>query len=140
MPRHPWKRLHLLFGVLGLAVFLFTGQFMDRRLDHLVGMPDGPRALYRSGHIYILFSALLNLLLGVYVAWSGQRVARMFQYLGSTILLVALVLFVYGFFVETPLATIERPMTREAIVWSLVGVILHAAAGLRSGARDNATI
>ncbi len=70
MPRHPWKWLHLLFGILGLVAFLFTGQFMDRRLDHLVGMPDGPRALYRSGHIYILFSALLNLLLVLYVVSS----------------------------------------------------------------------
>jgi hypothetical protein len=76
------KRLHLLCGVLGLAIFLATGQYMDRWLNHLDGMPDGPRALYRSGHIYILFSASLNLLLGVYVAASPGRTSRILQYVG----------------------------------------------------------
>ena len=98
-----------------------------------------PRALSLGTHRHPLLSVAESVARGVcrlVRATSGSNV----QYLGSTILLVALVLFVYGFFVETPLATIERPMTREVIVWSLVGVILHAAAGLRSGARNNATI
>ena len=132
MPQHSWKWLHVLLGILGIVAFLATGQFMDRRLGHLEGMPDGPRALYRSGHIYILFAALLNLLLGVYVRPSDQRRGRIVQNLGSTLLLGALMLFLYGFFVETPQGSIERPRTREAIYWSLGGVLLHAAAGRRT--------
>jgi hypothetical protein len=38
--------------------------------------------------------------------------------------------FVYRFAVETPLALIDRPMTREGIVWSLGGVLLHGSAAL----------
>jgi hypothetical protein len=129
-PRHRLRWLHLGVGVLGVAVFLFTGQFMDRRLGHLEGMPDGPRALYRSAHIYILFSALLNLLLGIYVVTSYRRGVRILQYLGSTLLLIAPLLFTYGFFVETPLGTVERAMTREAIYLSLGGVLVHAVAVL----------
>jgi hypothetical protein len=121
------KRLHIVFGLAGLAAFLFTGQYMDRWLNHLDGMPDGPRALYRSGHIYILFSASLNLLLGVYVVTSSGRTGRFLQYVGSALLIGGLGLFVYGFFAETPLALVERPMTREAIVWSLGGVLFHGA-------------
>ena len=124
------QRIHLIAGLLGLVAFLLTGLFMDRRLDHLVGMPDGPRALYRSGHIYILFSALLNLLLGVYLTTPASRAARVVQYLGSALLLGALFLLLYGFIVETPRAIIERPMIREGIVWSLGGVIAHGVAGL----------
>lgn len=110
------KRLHILVGLAGLAAFLLTGQYMDRWLGHLEGMPDGPRALYRSGHIYILFSASLNLLLGVYVMRFPGRTSRWLQYAGSALLVGGLGLFVYGFFAETPLALVERPMTREAIV------------------------
>ena len=124
-------------GIAGLAVFLATGQYMDRSLDHLVGMPDAPRALYRSGHIYILFSALLNLLLGVYVVASAPRMTRALQYAGSALLVGGLALLVYGFIVETPLAVVERPMTREGIMWSLGGVLLHGIAALAAarGAR-----
>jgi len=124
------NRTHLLVGLAGLAAFLLTGQYMDRWLSHLDGMPDGPRALYRSGHIYILFSALLNLVLGVYVVTSAGRTSRWLQYVGSALLVGGLGLFVYGFFAETPLALVERPVTREAIVWSLGGVLFHGTSML----------
>jgi hypothetical protein len=133
------KRLHLAVGMLGLGAFGFTGLFMDQRLDHLEGMPDGPRALYRSGHIYILFSALLNVVLGAYGVASPQHGVRLLQYLGSALLVTAPVLFVYGFFVETPLGRIERPLTREAIYLSLAGVLVHAAAGVRAHAAARAS-
>jgi hypothetical protein len=122
------KRVHFVAGLIGLAAFLATGQYMDRSLAHLQGMQDGPRALYRSGHIYILFSALLNLLLGAYLTASTTKGGRAVQYVGSAMLLGALAFFLYGFAVETPLAVIERPMVRKGIVWSLAGVIAHAAA------------
>ena len=132
-PMHPWSKLrwiHLVVGVAVLLAFLGTGQFMDRRLDHLIGMADAPRSLYRSSHIYILFSALLNLVLGTYVVRAPVFAARLVQYAGSALLLATAGLFLYGFFVETPLATIERPAVRTGIYWSLYGVLLHGAAAL----------
>lgn len=56
--------LHFWIGVGGLIVFALTGQYMDRALDHLVGMSDGPRMLYRSAHIYILLASTMNLVYG----------------------------------------------------------------------------
>lgn len=129
-PRSKLKWIHLAVGILVLLAFLGTGQFMDRRLDHLVGMPDAPRALYRSSHIYILFSALLHLVLGAYLVRSPSLAGRLLQYLGSGLLLAAAGLFLYGFFIETPLAMIERPMIRRGIYWSLYGVLLHGTAGV----------
>jgi hypothetical protein len=124
------RGLHILVGTLGLIAFLETGQFMDRSLDHLAGMPDAPRALYRSAHIYILFAALLHLVLGTYVASAGPRLPRFVQYLGSVLLVGALACFVHGFYIETPAASVERPVTRTGIELSLAGVLLHVAAGL----------
>ncbi|PYS73641.1 MAG: hypothetical protein DMF69_04235 [Acidobacteria bacterium] len=60
------KRFHLIFGLLLVIAFLLTGQYMDRFLQHLQSMPDGPRMLYRSRHIYILLSGLINLGIGAY--------------------------------------------------------------------------
>jgi hypothetical protein len=125
-------------GVVGLAAFIATGQFMDRRLDHLVGMADGPRALYRSGHIYILFAALLNLLLGAYLVPSTTRGARLAQYVSSALIMTSLILFVYGFAIETPLGLVERPMVRKGIYLCLAGVLVSAGAKLLPGAQTDA--
>jgi hypothetical protein len=128
--------LHLVVGTAGVVAFIGTGLFMHIRLDHLVGMADGPRALWRSGHIYILFAALLNVVLGLYLARSPSKVGRAIQSMGSVLLLASLGLFLYGFFVETPLALIARPMTRNGIFAAFGGVLLHAVGGmLRAGGR-----
>ena len=60
------KKFHLVFGVLVIIVFVLTGQYMDRYHEHLRGMADGPRMLFRSRHIFILLSGLLHLGLGAY--------------------------------------------------------------------------
>lgn len=131
------KWLHLTAGVLGIVAFLGTGQFMHHRLDHLAGMPDAPRALYRSAHIYILFAALLNLGIGAYVTAARAIVPRAIQYVGSALLVAALLSFLYGFFVETPLGLVERPTMRTGINWALWGVLLHTAAGLVMPIREH---
>lgn len=129
-------RVHLAIGLMGLVMFLATGQYMDISLDHLRGMADAPRALYRSGHIYILLTSLMHLLLGAYVAPRRGAWGRRTQYLASAALTVALGLFIYGFWVETPLAQIERPMTRLAIELALAGTLLHCVVAAVSPAHD----
>ena len=123
-----WLRIvHLVVGVAGLVAFAETGQHMDLQLDHLVGMPDGPRALYRSAHIYLLHSALLHLALGLYLDRSPTLPGRLTQLLGSGLLFAAIAGFLFGFYVETPPAEIERPIVRLSIYWSLAGVLVHGA-------------
>jgi hypothetical protein len=120
------NRVHLAVGLLGVLVFLGTGQYMDRSLDHLVGMADAARSLYRSGHIYILFAALLHLLLGGYLTLRQSRSGRGLQYVASLLLCVALVAFTYSFVVETPLGVVDRPGARLGIELSLAGTLLHS--------------
>lgn len=120
--------IHLIAGGAGLLAFLATGLYMDRSLAHLAGMPDAPRALYRSSHIYLLFSALVNMVLGSYLVLRRGRWWQGLQYVGSLFLLGSVVMFLYGFVVEAPLGQVERPVTREAIYFCLVGAVAHAIA------------
>jgi hypothetical protein len=122
------RRLHLAVGSLALLGFVLTGQYMDRVHAHLVGMPDGPRLLYRSAHIYLLFAALLNLLLGAYLRPAPQHGVRLLQGAASVTLLALPALFAVAFFREPALAGLERPWARPAIYLSLGAVLAHVAA------------
>lgn len=121
---------HLLVGIGAFYTFGRSGEFMDQQLDHLRGMADGPRALYRSAHIYLLFIALIHLSLGFYFKPSRSFLGRIVQYVGSAFLFGALWLFVTGFYIETPLANIERPSVRQGIYFALNGLLFHGIATL----------
>jgi hypothetical protein len=127
------RRAHLIVGALALAAFVLTGQYMDRVHAHLVGMPDGPRMLYRSAHIYLLFASLINLLLGAYLTRAAAGAARVLQTLGSVVLLTTPLLFLGAFAVEPGLRELLRPWARPGIYLSLAGVLAHVFAA-RAGA------
>ncbi|MCG8459210.1 MAG: hypothetical protein MI919_23280 [Holophagales bacterium] len=121
---------HLLAGIGTFYAFGRTGLFMDQQLDHLVGMPDGPRALFRSGHIYLLWSALVHGVLGLYLVPARWLPARLAQHVGSLFLFLSVAFLLYGFYVETPLGRVERPGLRHGIYLSLAGVALHGLGSL----------
>ena len=122
------RRLHLVVGSAAAVAFLLTGQYMDRWLAHLEGMADLPRMLYRSAHIYLLFSALLNLVLGLYLVDQRAAVARGVGRVGSALILIAPVLLLAAFALESPRSDLERPYARLAIYGSGAGVVLHVVA------------
>lgn len=126
------RRLHMVVGLTALVAFMLTGQYMDRALDHLEGMADAPRMIYRSAHIYLLWSGLLNSSLGVYLqpAPSGWR--RGLQALGSALLLIGAPLLLVAFVVEPGLAELERPWARPALYSALAGVVSHLVAHIGS--------
>lgn len=128
------RRLHMVVGMVALLGFILTGQYMDRVHDHLTGMPDGPRLLYRSAHIYLLFAALLNLLLGAYLRLADHRGVRMVQQAASVVLLTLPVLFTVAFFREPALAGLERPWARPAIYLSVAAVLAHVLAQRQASA------
>jgi hypothetical protein len=119
------RRLHLVVGLAGVVAFLGTGQYMDRALDHLSGMDDARRLLFRSTHIYLLFSALLNVALGLYLTAGKEGWRRWLQRAGSVLILVGTPLELAGFFTEPWLSGLDRPYSRPAIYGSLAGVVLH---------------
>lgn len=130
------KKFHLLFGVVTVIVFLLTGQYMDRYHNHLHGMPDGMRLLYRTRHIYILLAGLLNLGIGTYFRYRVSRAHRVIQLLGSTLIVVATILFAVGFFYEPHLANLQTPLSHWGMYAIAAGTLLHALAGLGSRANE----
>ena len=119
------RELHLWIGGAGVVAFILTGQYMDRSLAHLAGMADLPRMLYRSGHIYLLFASLLNLLLGVHLQTDGAGWPRT-ERLASMLIAVAPVLLLIGFALEPARVDFERPFAGPAIHACFAGVLLQA--------------
>jgi hypothetical protein len=116
--------LHLAVGVAGVVAFLGTGQYMDLVHDHLRGMDDARRLLFRSTHLYLLFGSLVNLALGLYLrpAFGWRSWVRP---VGSVFILATPFLAAAGFFTEPWLSGLERPYSRPAAYGCLAGMFLH---------------
>ena len=99
---------------------------MHYKYNHLQGMPDLERALFRAEHIYILLISLVNLGLGTYLTTFKSKILTIFQLIGSLSITTASVLMVYSFFTELPSQIIERPISRNALYLILGGVLFHA--------------
>ena len=124
------KLFHLIFGLVVVIVFLLTGKYMDLYHNHLHGMPDGMRMLYRTRHIYILLAGLLNLGIGIYFRYRELNMRRVMQLLGSALIIVATVLFVMGFFYEPQLPNLETPLSHWGMYSIFAGTMLHLLSGL----------
>ncbi len=126
-------RLHLVFGLLIFVVFLVTGQFMRADFPDKDAIDQTLRILMRSRHIYILFSALIHVALGLHFVTSGPDWRRIIQYAGSAVLFTSSVLLTVAFVQETYIFTAFSDLSRFGIYTSLSGVGLHliAAVGYR---------
>lgn len=121
--------LHRVAGFLTLAAFLGTGQYMRHVLE-LENASLAEHFFLRSRHIYILAAALVHLALSVGLKpWpAGWR--RRLQLLASTLLIVASVLMVSGFFLETPELD-PGSFDRAGLYALLAGTLLHVLVSLR---------
>ena len=109
---------------------------MDRVLHHLRGMPDGPRMLYRSRHIYILLTGLLHLGIGSYIQYQRDTIRRALQWAGSLLITIAAVLFLVAFFYEPNLTGLYAPVTTKGIYLVAAGVLLHLLSTVRARHRS----
>src|SRR5690349_6421776 len=91
-----WAPLHLIFGIVLFVVFLATGRFMRVDFPEKDAIPQEFRMLMRSRHIYILFSSLMHILLGLYLQIQPQAWRKYLQISGSLLLIVSSVLFVWA--------------------------------------------
>lgn len=136
-----FRRLHLLVGLAAVVLFGLTGLYMHFRYDHLRGMADATRLLFRSTHVYLLFSGLLNLALGLYMtgeSGSGRERAGdtaaggdLLRTIGSVLILIGPLLFLAGFLREPFLGGLARPFSTPALYATLAGMALHWLASLR---------
>lgn len=124
------KKAHLIFGVLIVVAFLLTGQYMDKFYNHMHGVADGPRLLYRTRHIFILLAGLLNLGIGAYFTYRVERLQRTLQLLGSLLIFVASLLFLVAFFYEPHLADLKTPLSHWGTYTIATGALLHVSSGV----------
>jgi hypothetical protein len=122
------RNAHFIVGIVSLIVFLATGQYMHWWHGHLYGMENTPRLLFRSAHIYLLWSGLLNTVLGLYFQSCEIRWCRMLQQLGSIAILLSPPLLLAAFFLEPWLSELVRPYARPAIYIAFGGTLAHLVA------------
>jgi hypothetical protein len=103
---------------------------MGMFLNGLSDMPDGPRLLYRTSHLYLMWSSLVNLLVGFYFVAAASKGARIAQALASTLLLLGPPLMLAGFFLESPANDLDRMFCGWGNYFALAGVILHIGSSL----------
>lgn len=127
---------HVITGLLAFMAFAMTGQYMELVYAHLRGMPDAPRLMFRSAHIYLLYGALINLALGAYLRPLTGTAARRLQVSGSIATLVVPVLLLVSFFAESRNYPLRRPIAVAGIYLSLLGIALHLLAVLADRKRD----
>ena len=125
------KKVHLIFGAFVVIVFLLTGQYMDKHFNHMVGVPDAPRLLYRTRHIFILLSGLLNLGIGAYFTYRIETWRRAIQMLGSFLIFAASVLFVIAFFYEPNRGDLRTPLSHAGMYAIAAGALLHVISGMK---------
>ena len=118
-------RIHFYFGLLVVILFLLTGQYMHHTYHHLHDMELMNRALFRAGHIYILLFGLINIGIGTYFKSLNSNTLSIIQLTSSTVIIVATLLVIYGFFTELPSEDIERPLTRLSLYLILAAVIIQ---------------
>jgi hypothetical protein len=119
------KYFHLIVGISLLIVFLITGRFMRIDFPDKEIIPQDLRILMRSRHIYILFSALIHLTLGVYLTINPTTWRKILQYLGSVLLTFASILLVWAFVHETYYTKTFSELSRQGIYLSLAGTLFH---------------
>ena len=116
---------HLIFGIILFVVFLVTGKFMRVDFPDKDIIPQDLRLLMRSRHIYILFSSLIHILLGLYLQTHEKLWRKSLQIFGSFLLFAASLLLIWAFIFETYTAQHFSDVSRYGLYATLAGTIFH---------------
>jgi hypothetical protein len=119
-----WILIHRYYGLIIIVVFLGTGQFMRHHHPPMSDLADSMRVLFRSAHIYLLMSGLLNFAFGT----SNIQKEDIGSRIGSILLFIAPTLILAGFFLESPLTEIDRPITAWGIYLVFAGSLIRSLA------------
>ena len=83
------------------------------------------RMMYRATHIYILMSALINLMAGNYLVQSTKFSFLILTKFASSLILVTPIMFSIAFMYEPAEYLVNRPISFWAVVFLVVGVLLY---------------
>ena len=123
------RRVHLIVGLLGVLVFLLTGQVMGHHHPRMTELSAEDRMMYVSRHIYLLGAALVNTALGLYLQMQPAGWRRVLQSLGSLLILLSPISLVAAFLTEPALGLIGRRGRRYfGLIGLFFGVMAHIVA------------
>ena len=114
---------HIGLGMTFILVFLGTGVYMLSGFPELYQGREEVRMMYRATHIYILFAALVNLLVGQTIGAREHR-SKYIQWLASALLFAAPFMLTTAFFIEPSGYVIERPISFFAVIFLFAGSLL----------------
>ena len=126
------RSIHLITGIIVVLIFLGTGLLMRFNYSKAYENNYFVRMLFRSTHIYLLLSGLLNIALGSYLRLSVKKLNLYIQIIGSSFILVAPALLIGAFFSEPFRQSLNRPVTLIAIILLLSGAVLHMLSTIRT--------
>jgi hypothetical protein len=131
------RKYHLAVGVAIVVTFLITGQFMRYHDPPMGALGDSVRLMFRSRHIYLLASGLVNLMLGLYMRRQTAGWRGAFQIIGSGLLMISPVLLSLAFIIE------PKRVFRAEMWWSAAGLyslfagcMAHFASGVGNPHRE----
>lgn len=116
---------HLIFGALVFVVFLITGRFMRTDFPDKEIISQEFRLLMRSRHIYILFSSLIHIFLGLYFQTSRKTWQKYLQIFGSFLLAIGSGLLIWAFVYETYTTGNFSEISRFGLYVTLAGTAFH---------------
>lgn len=123
------RRIHLIFGVLGVVAFLLTGQLMKHHTPPMQLLTLEVRMMYVSRHIYLLGAALVNLVLGIYLREQPSGWRRILQWAGSLLILLSVVSLLMAFISEPSLGMAGRSFRSYfGLIGLFAGVMTHLVA------------
>ncbi len=122
------RQIHGAAGLIGLAVFLATGQYIRAVFPEIYAGDETIRYTMNATHVYLMFAALLNGALSLDLGserdgWRGRFVRA-----GSGLVVASVVLLILGFHLEATQGGPMRPITGFGVLLAFVGVLLRVVA------------
>ena len=130
------KWFHVAAGILVFIAFTITGKYMRIDFPDKDVIPQDLRILMRSRHIYIFFSSLVHLVIGVYLVLRPTVLQRVLQITGSILLTVASGLLIRAWYLETYDLEHFSDASRMGIYTMLAGAGFHVIGGLQIGRKS----
>jgi hypothetical protein len=124
-------RAHRWVGLITVLVFLGTGVIMRRQHLELLPADSSLRLLFRSRHIYLLFSGLLNLVVGLRFVLPSVGRGRHVAPIGSALILLSPVLLLAAFFLEPMGSKNIGPVSAYGVFASFLGVLFYSIGSWR---------
>lgn len=136
------SKVHIAIGLISIAVFLYTGSDMRRIIKETDKAREAEgvtvekrvelvevRSGMRANHVYIMFTALINLALGFYLTDHKEAWRRIARIIGSLVIIVGNPVLIATYFMEDK-ATVDRPIMTFAVIFIFSAVLLHGVSRL----------